>query len=85
MIENGGYSSHEPKSRAQNPTCLRLDLLDFAQEVDALLGRGVHVDVHAFNWGTVGVLHDPEGNRIELKERGLGKLNSLHRMLCQLE
>ncbi|WP_116189679.1 VOC family protein [Paenibacillus taihuensis] len=44
------------------------DITDFADEVEAIRERGAEVVVQAFHWGTVGVLHDPEGNRIELKD-----------------
>jgi lactoylglutathione lyase len=30
--------------------------------------RGVNVDVHTFDWGKIGVIVDPEGNRIEIKD-----------------
>jgi lactoylglutathione lyase len=33
-----------------------------------LIERGIAVDVRRFAWGTVGVIINPEGNRIELKD-----------------
>lgn len=68
MLESGGVSSPAAKSRAQNPTVLRLDVEDFEQTVQELTDRQVTVDVITQSWGIIGVLIDPEGNRIELKK-----------------
>jgi lactoylglutathione lyase len=68
MVERGGVGSSAEKSRAQNPTVLRFDVIDFEQAVQELLDRRVTVDVHIHSWGTIGVIIDPEGNRIELKK-----------------
>jgi lactoylglutathione lyase len=68
MVEENGVAAAAEKSRAQNPAVLRIDVLDFEQTVEQLNGRGVGVSVHRFDWGTIGVIIDPEGNRIELKE-----------------
>jgi len=68
MLEDHGVSSAEEKTRAQNPTVIRIDVFDFDHTVEELTERGVQVQVHQFNWGTIGVIIDPEGNRIEIKE-----------------
>jgi len=68
MIEDHGVSSVLEKTRAQNPTVIRIDIFDFDQTVEELTERGVKVQVNLFNWGTIGVIIDPEGNRIEIKE-----------------
>ncbi|RAP77498.1 VOC family protein [Paenibacillus montanisoli] len=67
MIEDQGVSSSAPKTRSQNPTVLRLDVYDFEDAVHELRGRDVDVGVYEFSWGTIAVIVDPEGNRIELK------------------
>ncbi|WP_425531848.1 VOC family protein [Paenibacillus cellulosilyticus] len=36
--------------------------------MEELSRRGVEVKVRQFYWGTIGVIIDPEGNRIELKD-----------------
>ena len=68
MIEEHGVSSAEEKTRGQNPTVLRLNVNDFDETVQELQGRGVDVKVLSFDWGTIGVIIDPEGNRIEIKD-----------------
>ncbi|TCZ69294.1 glyoxalase/bleomycin resistance/dioxygenase family protein [Paenibacillus albiflavus] len=68
MIEDKGVASHIEKTRAQNPTVLRIDVEDFEQTISEMTTRGADIKVHKFNWGTIGVIIDPEGNRIEIKE-----------------
>lgn len=68
MVENHGISNSTEKSRAQNPTVIRIEVQDFDQTIKELEDRGVTIEVHRFNWGTIGVIIDPEGNRIEIKE-----------------
>lgn len=67
MIESNGVAVDHEKTRAQNPTVLRLDVENMDEAVLELRSRGVSVDVRVFDWGTIGVIIDPEGNRIELK------------------
>ena len=67
MIENGGVASSAEKTMNENPTIIRIEVEDFEESVRELQGRGVSVDVHHYDWGTVGAIIDPEGNRIEIK------------------
>lgn len=68
MIENCGIASTFEKTRAQNPTVIRIEVQDFDETVVGLQNREVNIQVHTFNWGTIGVIIDPEGNRIEIKD-----------------
>lgn len=68
MIETNGVASKQEKTREQNPTVLRFNVEDLKGSVNELMNRGVSVDVKTFNWGTIGVIIDPEGNRIELQD-----------------
>ncbi|SFB28684.1 lactoylglutathione lyase [Lentibacillus halodurans] len=70
MVEKGGIGSKHEKSREQNPTVLRFDVKFLDEAVAILDKRGVYfVDKRlAFDWGTIAVLLDPDGNRIELGE-----------------
>jgi lactoylglutathione lyase len=67
MIEDGGVASATEKTRAQNPIVIRIDVVDFDRAVEELLARDVTVKVYRLNWGIIGVIVDPEGNRIEIK------------------
>ncbi|MHA7966707.1 VOC family protein [Paenibacillus sp. CAU 1782] len=68
MIENNGVSNLNEKNRAQNPTVIRIEVQDFDTTVKELESRKVKVEALKFDWGTVGVIIDPEGNRIEIKD-----------------
>ncbi|MUT64642.1 VOC family protein [Paenibacillus sp. NEAU-GSW1] len=68
MVEHQGVSSRTEKSRSQNPTVIRIEVEDFDAAVTELEQRGVAVEVQPHSWGTIGIIVDPEGNRIELKK-----------------
>ncbi|NOU68952.1 glyoxalase/bleomycin resistance/dioxygenase family protein [Paenibacillus sp. LMG 31461] len=68
LIEGKGVASQSEKTRAQSSVCLRIDVYDFDQTVFELKQRGVDVDVRRVDWGTIGIIIDPEGNRIEIKD-----------------
>jgi catechol 2,3-dioxygenase-like lactoylglutathione lyase family enzyme len=68
MIEDNGVSSVTEKTRAQNPTVVRLDVIDFDRTIKELMERDIEVKVLRHSWGTIGVIIDPEGNKIEIKE-----------------
>lgn len=68
MVEANGVSNRSEKTRAQNPTVIRIEVQDFEETIRELENRGVSIEVQKFNWGTIGVIVDPEGNRIEIKD-----------------
>lgn len=67
MIEGNGVSSYTEKNRSQNPTVIRMEVDDFKETINELENREISIEVYEFNWGTIGVIIDPEGNRIEIK------------------
>ncbi|MFA1821135.1 VOC family protein [Virgibacillus oceani] len=70
MVEQGGVGSVQEKSRKQNPTVLRFDVESLSSIVERLEERGVQFSKKSlkFDWGTIAVFNDPDGNRIELGE-----------------
>ena len=68
MLEDNGVASDKEKTRSQNPIVIRLNVNNFDSAVAEIVARGVNVDVKHFEWGTVGVIIDPERNRVELKD-----------------
>ncbi|WP_053376927.1 VOC family protein [Paenibacillus sp. FJAT-27812] len=68
MLEEEGFASDKEKKRSQNPTVIRFNVNNFDSSVSELMARGVQVKVESFDWGTIGIVIDPEGNRIELKD-----------------
>ncbi|MGR9050630.1 VOC family protein [Halobacillus faecis] len=70
MVEKGGVAQPGEKKRIHNPTVLRFDVKDLSKEVHHLKERGIRFleERRVFDWGTIAVLLDPDGNRIELGE-----------------
>jgi lactoylglutathione lyase len=70
MVEQGGVGSEKEKARHHNPTVIRFDVQDLGVEVHQLESRGATFKERKleFDWGTIAVLTDPDGNRIELGE-----------------
>jgi len=67
MVESGGVASQHEKTFAQNAVTLRLNVKDVMQCAELLRQRGAEVKVNEWDWGTTGLLLDPDGNRVELK------------------
>lgn len=67
LIEPGGSAGSRAKTRTQNPTILRFDVPDVHAAAARCRAAGADVEVRAFDWGTIGVLYDPDGNRCEFK------------------
>lgn len=68
MIESGGVSHAESKSTAENPTVLRFNVYDLKKASDVLRERQVKVTVRVFEWGTIAIFNDPDGNICELAD-----------------
>lgn len=68
MVETGGVGKERMKTRKENPTVIRFNVADVYQAADELRSKGVEVEVKVYEWGTIGVFSDPDGNRCELKD-----------------
>lgn len=68
MVEKGGVGLSKEKTRDQNPAVLRFDVEPLDSVVNKLEKRGVSFSKRKlkFDWGTIAVFNDPDGNRIEL-------------------
>jgi lactoylglutathione lyase len=67
MVETAESASDFRKSGAGVSTMLRFNVEDVHAAAAVLQGKGVHVDIKSYEWGTVGTFHDPDGNPCELK------------------
>ncbi|MGP4071074.1 VOC family protein [Piscibacillus sp. B03] len=70
MVEKGGVGSNQEKLRNENPTVIRFDVELLESTVEELEKRGVQFNDKklTFDWGSIAVLNDPDGNRIEIGE-----------------
>jgi len=67
MVETGGKASRHLKLNTENPITLRFNVDDVEGAGAMLQNRGVQVQFVKYDWGTVGIFADPDGNKCELK------------------
>ncbi|GGP27144.1 VOC family protein [Silvimonas amylolytica] len=67
MVESGGIAKESEKHRGENPVVIRFNVEEVEATAEALRAKGVLIQVMHFEWGVIGVFHDPDGNRCELK------------------
>ncbi|MCJ8312049.1 MAG: glyoxalase/bleomycin resistance/dioxygenase family protein [Saccharospirillaceae bacterium] len=68
MVEREGEANLLGKTKEQNPTVLRMNVVDVKQTTQLLRDKDVVVDYVEFDWGTVARFMDPDGNFIEFKD-----------------
>lgn len=70
MVERGGVSSNLEKTRDKNPTVIRFDVEKLESVVRQLEKQGICFMKREvkFFWGSIAIIIDPDGNRIELGE-----------------
>lgn len=69
LVETGGVASDREKSSAQNPSVIRLDVYNAQKELSDLKAKGFDGSLETYPWGTIVVVLDPDGNRVELKQK----------------
>ena len=67
MVETGGVAMGDGKRDVASRPILRFNVDDVDAAAEALVSRGIIVDVRSFSWGRVGTFRDPDGNICELK------------------
>lgn len=72
MIETGGSASAEGsvpgKSIAENATKLRFNVANIEAALQDVLAYGLDATIEAFAWGSVINIHDPDGNRVGIRD-----------------
>jgi len=66
MVERGGVALSAGKGKTEGPV-LRFNVDDLERSAALLRGRGLSLDVQHWEWGSIGVFFDPDGNRCELR------------------
>lgn len=67
MVERGGVKSGLRKGAETNPVVLRFDVPDVDRAANRLVELGIEVEVLRFEWGTIAIFSDPDGNPCEFK------------------
>ena len=68
MIESG-YKVEAMRDITSAQTIIRFNVKDVKNTADVLISRGVHVEIHKFEWGIVGNFQDPDSNWCQLKDQ----------------
>jgi lactoylglutathione lyase len=68
MVETGGYANPAGKSIQENCVKLRLNVQNLEAARQHLITHGIDAVITKFSWGSTINLHDPDGNRIGIRE-----------------
>lgn len=68
MIEQGGKAMPAGKSPADSPHKLRFNVPDIYAARAKLVEFGIEAQILEFGWGRVINIHDPDGNRIGIRD-----------------
>lgn len=68
MIETGGHARPEGKSVPENPVKLRVNVADMQTALAALQSHGMEAQIQYNPWGSTIDIHDPDGNRIGIRD-----------------
>ena len=68
MIETGGIAKNGGKSISENSTKLRFNVADIDAAMAKVTAFGIEAIVQKPDWGSTINLHDPDGNRIGIRD-----------------
>jgi len=68
MIETGGIAKSGEKSISENSTKLRFNVADIDAALAKVTAFGIAANVQKTDWGSTIDIHDPDGNRIGIRD-----------------
>ena len=68
MIEKEGVANPRGKSMDENSTKLRFNVPDVERALQKVRAYGIHAAIERHPWGSTINLHDPDGNRIGIRD-----------------
>jgi lactoylglutathione lyase len=68
MVETGGYAKASGKSVQESSAKLRFHVESLEATRRYLVAQGIEAEISRFSWGATINLHDPDGNRIGIRE-----------------
>ncbi|MGV3592810.1 MAG: VOC family protein [Gammaproteobacteria bacterium] len=68
MVETGGFANASGKSIKEGCAKLRLNVDNLEAARQHLIAHGVAAEITSFPWGSTINIHDPDGNRIGIRE-----------------
>jgi len=68
MIETGGVAKPDGKAISESATKLRFNVDDIDLALENLNQHGIKAEINRNDWGSTIDLHDPDGNRIGIRD-----------------
>lgn len=68
MVETGGIAKPAGKMSGDNATKLRFNVSDIEKALEAVRAYGIEAEITANDWGATIDIHDPDGNRIGIRD-----------------
>lgn len=68
MVETGGVAVPAGKRPGENATKLRFNVSDIEKALETVRAYGIEAEIIANDWGATIDIHDPDGNRIGIRE-----------------
>lgn len=68
MIETGGLARPAGKPVSENAAKLRVNVSDIEEALEKLRSHGIHAEIRFNAWGSTIDIHDPDGNRIGIRD-----------------
>ena len=73
MVETEGVAKSGGKTIEENPTKLRFNVSDIEEALEAVRAYGIDAEIVASDWGSTINIHDPDGNRIGIRDEATFK------------
>lgn len=78
IVETEGFAKPEGKTLKENSTKLRFNVSDIEKALEAVRAHGIEAEIIANDWGSTINIHDPDGNRIGIRdEAGFASRNGV--------
>ena len=68
MVETGGIAQPAGKSIRENATKLRFNVSNIEDALQTLHSHGIEPEIQHNSWGSTINIHDPDGNRIGIRD-----------------
>ncbi|MDX1610239.1 MAG: VOC family protein [Halofilum sp. (in: g-proteobacteria)] len=68
MVETGGLAQPAGKTAQESPAKLRFNVADIHAALETVQAHGIDAEIVANDWGHTIDIHDPDGNRVGIRD-----------------
>lgn len=68
MVETDGFASPAGKTTQESPAKLRFNVADIHAALETVRAHGIDAEIVDHDWGRTIDLHDPDGNRVGIRD-----------------